>query len=219
MSVHLQREIAKLKRELLSLCSLVEEQVQVSVRALLDRDTELARSVENRDLEVDRREVEVEENCLRMLALYQPVAIDLRLIVSALKINSDLERIGDLAVNIAHKAVVLAAEPPPPTSFDMAGMAAKSQSMLRDSIEALVNMDSKLANDVCARDDEVDQSKREVRREVEGMIQADPGLARRLLRLWAAARNLERIADYATNIAEDVIYMVDGRIIRHQEGE
>ena len=219
MTVHLDREIDDLKRDLLSLCAIVGEQVQMAMRALLERDQELAADVRQRDAEVDQREVEVEEECLKILALHQPVAVDLRFIVAALKINNDLERIGDLAVNVARKARALAARPPMPIPFDLAGMSEKTQAMLHDSLDALVNLDAKLANEVCGRDDEIDGMKRDVRRQVEAMIAADPEQTRPLLRLLAASRNLERIADLATNIAEDVIYMVDGKIIRHQEGE
>ena len=131
--------------------------------ALLDGDIKLAESVENRDDDIDRREVEIEEECLKILALYQPVAIDLRFIVAAMKINNDLERIGDLAVNIARKAESFAAEPSMSIPFDIAGMSEKTQAMLRDSLDALVNMDGPLAADVCRRDDEVDRIKREIR--------------------------------------------------------
>ncbi len=215
MSVHLQRAIDQVKKNILALCGIVEEQVQDSVRALLARDVELAQSVERRDEEIDRREVEVEEECMKILALHQPVAIDLRLIVSALKINNDLERIGDLAVNIARKAVAFAAEPSMEIAFDVAGMWEKTQSMLRDSIDSLVNLNGALAGEVCVRDDEVDRIKREIRKGVEEQIRRQPERVRPLLRLLAVSRNLERIADCATNIAEDVIYMAEGRIIRH----
>jgi phosphate transport system protein len=219
MSIHLQREIQKLKRQLLSLYALVDEQVEMAVRALLQRDPDLAREVRQRDLEVDQREVEIEEECLKVLALHQPVAVDLRFIVAALKINNDLERIGDLAVNIARKAGAFAGQEPMAIPFDLAGMAKETQAMLRDSLDALINLDAKLANELCGRDDEVDRRKREIRRQVEEMISGDPVRAKPLLRLLAASRNLERIADLATNIAEDVIYMTEGKIIRHSEGE
>jgi phosphate transport system protein len=216
MSVHLQREIERLKKHLLSICALVEDQVQMAVRALVERDAELAGVVARRDEEIDQREVEVEEECLKTLALHQPVAIDLRLVVAALKINNDLERIGDLAVNIARKAAAFAAETPMEIPFDVAGMWQKTQAMLRDSLDALVNDDPRLAHDVCRRDDEVDGLKHEIRVEIEEMIRRDPEKTRPLLRLLAVTRNLERIADCATNIAEDVIYMTEGRIIRHR---
>ncbi|MHB0957910.1 MAG: phosphate signaling complex protein PhoU [Pirellulaceae bacterium] len=219
MSVHLQREINRLKQSLLLLCRMVESQVQLAVKALLDRDQSLAEQVEQRDDEIDQREVEVEEDCLRVLALYQPVANDLRLIVAVLKINSDLERVGDLAVNIAHKAAAVVGESEVAAPEVLPEMAAKTQAMLHDSLDALVALDAKLAARVCARDDEVDQLKRIIRLEVEERIEANPRHLRPLLRLLAVSRNLERIADSATNISEDVIYMVDGKIVRHQEGE
>ena len=219
MSIHLQREIDALKKQLLSLCAIVEEQVQLAVQSVLRRDAALARQVQDRDTEVDHREVEVEERCLRMLALHQPVASDLRLIVSAVKINNDLERIGDLAVNIARKAAALSEEPPIELPFDLDGMWSKCQSMLHDSIEAMVRLDPKLANDVCGRDDAVDRMKHDNRVQLEEMMQRDPSRIRALQRLQAVSRNLERVADCATNIAEDVIYITEGRIIRHGEGE
>jgi phosphate transport system protein len=217
MPIHLQREIEKLKKQLLLICAIVEEQVEKAIRALLERNTELAQDVERRDLEVDQREIEVEEECLKMLALYQPAAVDLRLIIAALKINNDLERIGDLAVNIAHKALAVATEPPMEIPFDLSGMWEKTQAMLRDSLDSLVNMDARLAEAVCARDDEVDRMKHDIRLEIEEAIRQDPALLRPLLRLLAVSRNLERIADCATNIAEDVMYMVEGKIVRHRE--
>jgi phosphate transport system protein len=204
-----------LKKQVLSLCAMVEEQVERAVRALVERDQDLARAVEQRDGDVDRREVEVEEECLKTLALHQPVAIDLRFVVAVLKMNNDLERVGDLAVNIARKAATFAGQPPMEIPFDLPGMWEKTRSMLRDSIDALVNRDAALAHNVCARDDAVDQAKHQIRRSVEEMMGAQPGRIPALLSLLAVSRNLERIADHATNIAEDVIYMVEGRIIRH----
>jgi len=167
MSVHLQREIDKLKKSLLSLCSLVEDQVHLAVQAVMNRDEAIAHEIESRDLQIDQLEVEVEEECLKTLALHQPVAADLRLIISAMKINNDLERIGDMAVNIARKAAGLAAEPPVELTFDLPQMWSKTQVMLRDSLDALVNMDQALANSVCARDDEIDAMKHAFRVEIE----------------------------------------------------
>ena len=215
MSAHLQREIERLKKNVLSLCALVEDQVQMALRAVLDRDEELVSEIEKRDLDIDQREIEVEEECMKTLALHQPVAVDLRLIIATLKINSDLERIGDMAVNIAHKARDLVSEPPVEVSFDLGAMWAKTQAMLRDSIDALVSMDVEQATAVCRRDDEVDRMKHDIRVEVESSIARHPERVRALLRMLAVARNLERIADLATNIAEDVVYLVEGRIIRH----
>lgn len=217
MSVHLKRDIDTLKRDLLGLCALVEEQVQLAIRALLERDEDLAGQVERRDDEIDRREIEVEEDCLKTLALHQPVAVDLRLIVAVLKINSDLERIGDMAVNIARKAAAFAAEPHVEIPFDIAGMGEKTQSMLHDSIDALVNMDAALAQAVCARDDEVDRMKHQFRVRIEEAIARQPDRLRPMLRLLAVTRNLERVADCATSISQDVVYMIEGRIVRHRD--
>ena len=215
MSAHLQREIERLKKHVLSLCALVEDQVQMALRAVLDRDDALADEVEQRDLDIDQREIEVEEECMKTLALHQPVAVDLRLIIATMKINNDLERIGDMAVNIARKARALVAEPPVEVTFDLGTMWAKTQAMLRDSIDALVNMDVPQASEVCRRDDEVDRMKRQFRIEIEERIQRQPNRVGAYLRLLAVSRNLERIADLATNIAEDVVYLVEGRIVRH----
>lgn len=216
MSAHLQRAISDLKKNLLSLCALVEDQVQMAVRALLERDEGLAAAVEQRDAHVDHREIEVEEECLKTLALYQPVAMDLRLVVAALKINNDLERIGDLAVNIARKASRFAKDAPMDIPIDIAGMWDKTQAMLRDSLDALVNLDARLAQSVCTRDNEVDRLKHEFRAVTEELIRRTPECTGPLLQLQAVTRNLERIADCATNIAEDVIYMIEGRIARHR---
>jgi len=219
MSVHLQREIGAVKKQLLSLCTLVDEQVQLAMRALLQRDEQLAGEVRRRDAEVDQREVDIEEECLKLLALHQPVAIDLRFLIAALKINNDLERIGDLAVSIARKARAVAVAEPIAIPFDLEGMAQKTEAMLCSSLDAMVELDTELAHDVCRRDDEIDAMKRDIRHQGEELIAEDPSRVKTLLRLIAVSRNLERIADLATNIAEDVIYMVDGKIVRHQERE
>ncbi len=216
MSIHLQREIDKLKRDLLLICSIVEEQVQKAIRALFDRDPELAQEVQAMDEDVDRREINLEEECLKTLALHQPVAINLRQLIAALKINNDLERIGDMAVNIARKAVVLATETGIEIPADFADMGEQTQAMLRHSLDSLVQMDAALAREVCLCDDKVDQLKKKLRNEIEQRIRRDPERIGSMLRLLSISRNLERIADCAANIAEDVIYMVDGRIVRHQ---
>jgi phosphate transport system protein len=216
MSLHLQREIGLLKKRVLSLCALVESQVEKAVRAVVQRDELLASEVRHTDDEIDQREIEVEEECLKILALHQPVAVDLRMIIAVLKINNDLERMGDLAVNIARKARALAADAPLEVRFDIAQMCAKSQLMVHDSIDALVNLDTQLAQSVCDRDDEIDRMKSEGRLEIEQAIRRDPGRTDPYLRLLGALRNLERIADCATNIAEDVIYVAEGKIVRHR---
>ncbi|NLE39882.1 MAG: phosphate signaling complex protein PhoU [Pirellulaceae bacterium] len=219
MSIHLQREMERIKQRLLSLSALVEEQVQLAVRAIIDSDETMALHVRGRDREVDQLEVEIEEECLKTLALHQPVAVDLRFLVAVLKINNDLERIGDLAVNLARKATKLFAIPSLDVPFDLTNMGEKTQCMLRDSMDALVNMDVKLAESVCIRDDEIDLMKHNIRRLAVEMIHDDPSRTDAMLTLMAVSRNLERVADHATNIAEDVIYMVAGRIIRHGEFE
>lgn len=217
MSVHLQRAMEHLRKQLLSLSALVEDQVEMAVRAFLERDEQLAAEIERRDKEIDNREVEVEEECLKLLALYQPVATDLRLVVAAMKINNDLERIGDLAVNIARKAAAFAHAPAMAIPIDVAAMGEKTQAMLRDSVDAMVNQDARLAHQVCVRDNEVDQMKHDFRVEVEDLMCRDPRQVPLLLRLLAVTRNLERVADCATNIAEDVIYLIEGKIIRHEK--
>ncbi|MBN1909953.1 MAG: phosphate signaling complex protein PhoU [Pirellulales bacterium] len=215
MSIHLFREVDQIKRKLLALSAVVEDQVRQSVKAFEQRDLDRAEEAIRLDASIDRAEVEIEEECLKILALHQPVAGDLRFIVAVLKINNDLERIGDLAVNIARKAVALATQPDLELPFSMVGMSEKAQSMLRDSLDSLVNLDPALASDVCRRDDEVDLMKRKIRRQVESLIQANPERIALFLKVLAVSRNLERIGDLATNVAEDVIYTAQGRIVRH----
>ncbi|MBN2714093.1 MAG: phosphate signaling complex protein PhoU [Planctomycetes bacterium] len=219
MSVHLQREIEKLKKEVLSLCAVVEDNVHLAVRALIERDANMAEKVQDRDLEVDGREVDVEEDCLKILALHQPVAVDLRYVVATLKINNDLERIGDLAVNIARKANTLAHKSDFELPIDLSPMSEMTKKMLRDSLDAFVNMDSSLAYNVCADDDVVDGMKKKSKTVVEDMISDNPHQVKAYNTLLSVIRNLERIADHATNIAEDVIYMIEGKIVRHHGGE
>jgi phosphate transport system protein len=216
MVMHLQREIERLKKDILHLSAVVEESAQRAVKALEERDGHLAKRVIENDYQIDRMEVEVEEECLKILALYQPVAIDLRYIVAILKINNDLERIGDLAVNIAERAAFLSTKERLDIPFDFSGMARKAQSMLRRSLDALIRMDANLARDVCASDDEVDAMNREMYVQVQKGIRQDPDRLERLIHVLSASRHLERIADHATNIAEDVIYMIEGEIVRHR---
>ncbi len=209
-------EVEKLKKMLLSLCSQVEKQLWLAVNSIKERNIEMAQEVIDTDSEIDQNEVDIEEECLKILALYQPVAIDLRFIVTALKINNDLERIGDLAVNIAEHSEFLSRHDPVTVPFDFDLMAEKSKAMLRKGIEALVNMDNELAAKVCAMDDEVDAINKEMYDLVKQSILARPANIEGLIHLLSVSRHLERIADHATNIAEDVIYMVEGKIIRHK---
>ncbi len=216
MTKHFQREIEKLKKMILSVGTLAEEAVWKAVKAVEDRDASLASTVIGKDHEIDQIEVDVEEECLKVLALHQPVAADLRFIVAVIKINSDLERIGDLAVNIAEQAVPLASRERLDFPFDMHGMAEKAQSMLRRSLDALVNYDAKLALQVCGSDDEVDAMNREMYGKIQNSIRRKPEQIEQFIHLLTVSRNLERIADHATNIAEDVIYAAEGAIVRHK---
>jgi phosphate transport system protein len=215
MRVHLEREIENLKKEILTLGAMAEQSVRQATLAIRNRDEVLARGVIEKDIEIDKMEIEVEEACLKILALHQPVAIDLRFIVAVLKINSDLERIGDLAVNVAERAAFLATQPSVDILFDFVGMVVKVQEMLRKSIDALVNLSADLAREVCASDDEIDAMNRQMYLIVHDRIDSQPDQTESLIHLLSASRHLERIADHATNIAEDVIYMIEGEIVRH----
>jgi phosphate transport system protein len=215
MPRHLGREIEKLKRKLLGLSAYVEESVQRAVKAIATRDDKLARRVIDADFEIDEMEVDVEEDCLKILALHQPVAVDLRYIIAVLKINNDLERIGDLAVNIAERAVFLSRLVKIDTPYDFATMSSKVQLMLQKALDSLVNSDSLLAREVLVSDDEIDEINRQMYKDVTTAIKKDPEKVENLIQMLAVSRNLERIADHTSNVAEDVIYMVDGEIIRH----
>jgi len=217
MTSHLHREIEHLKKRILSLSAVVEESVRRAVRALEERDSDLAQQViRDDDVVVDQAEVDVEEDCLKILALHQPVATDLRFIIAVLKINNDLERVGDTAVNIAERAAFLAGQAPLAVPPIIREMSERAQSMLRRSLDALVNMDASLAGQVFAEDDAVDDLNRQIYADVQRRIAEHPGELERLMHLLGVARHLERTADHATNIAEDVIYMVSGEIVRHK---
>lgn len=216
MSIHLLHEVEKLKKRVLTLGALVEEQVRKSVEAASKRDEKLAAEVIAGDAEIDRMEVDIEEDCLKVLALYQVVAGDLRFIVAILKMNSDLERIGDLAVNIAERAQFLARLEPDEMVFNLRDMAEKTQAMLKQSLDALINRDVGLAYRVCAADEEVDNVNRQAYAVLMEAVQRNPPRLKTLIHQFTAMRQLERIADHATNIAEDVIYMLQGEIVRHR---
>jgi phosphate transport system protein len=219
MPLHLQREIEGLKKEILSLGAMVELSGREATLAIETGDEVLARNVIEKDVKIDQKEVEVEESCLKILALYQPVAIDLRFIIAVLKINNDLERVGDLAVNIGERAVFLASKPKVSVSLDFAGMANKAQLMLKESLDALVNMSADLAREVCASDDEIDTMNRQMYLILQDGIRQHPEQLESLIHLLSASRHLERIADHATNIAEAVIHMIEGEIVRHKTEE
>ena len=219
MSRHLQIELENLKKKLLALAAIIETAVRDATLSIEKRDSELAQKIIDDDANIDNTEVEIEEDCLKILALHQPVAIDLRFIVAVLKINNDLERIGDLAVNIAERAVFLAGQSKVNISIDLVDMAHNAQSMLKKSIDALINHDAELAHKVCVSDDIVDQMNRQMYLKVQEAILKNPEQITPLIHLLSASRHLERIADHTTNIAEDVIYMIEGQIIRHKTEE
>jgi phosphate transport system protein len=208
-------ELATLKAKLLEMAALAEEQIALAIRGLKDRDEKLACQVLGREEAVNLLDIEIDEMCLRLLALRQPMAADLRFITSAMKIGSDVERIGDLAVNIAERTIDLLKSPQLKPLIDIPRMAEMAREMVRDALNAFVNADDKLARDVCERDDEMDQLNNQVFRELLTYMMQDPGTISRAVDLVLVGRHLERIADHATNIGEDVIYMVRGKTIKH----
>jgi phosphate transport system protein len=216
MPARLQKELDRLKKQILFLGAMVEEHVDMAIKAVDKKDAALAEEVIKADLKVDELEVEIEEECLKLLALYQPVAEDLRFIIAVIKINHDLERIGDEAVNIAERMVYISTRPLVPVSFDYRLMSEKTRDMLKSSLDALVTMDEDLANKVRLKDDEVDQINREIFDHIKQAILENPDKGGYLINLFSICRNLERIADHATNIAEEVIYLIEGIIQRHR---
>lgn len=216
MTVHLVNAIERLKRDLRTLATLTEDQLQRAVTALTSGDRELAKNVILRDQEVDDTEVEIEEECLQILALYQPVAHDLRFVVAVLKINNDLERIGDYAVNVAQRALVVGEVELPMVPIDVEGLAAKTLSILRRSLEGIMNTNAQLAREVCQADYEIDRIHTENYSKVEKSILQYPNYAKFFIQFLSISRYLERIADLSTNIAEDIIYLVEGKIVRHR---
>lgn len=208
-------ELKNLKDKILKLGALVEEQVQNAVNALVKRDSSLAKDVIEKDTQVNRIEVEIDEECIRLIALRQPVGVDLRFITTAMKLVTDLERIGDLAVDICERAMELNLEPQLKPYIDLPRMADISMQMLKGALDAFVNRDSKLAQEVCARDDEVDNLNVQIFRELLTFMVEDSHTISRAVRISYISKYLERIADHATNIAEMVVYLVEGKIIRH----
>lgn len=219
MKIHLQIELDRLKKQLFHLSSLVEESLKMAIRAVKEDDSKLARSVRKRDDHIDALEIEVEEECLKILALHQPVAIDLRFLIAALKMNNDLERIGDLAVNIAGIQPRLKGDHGPPIFGDrLQALGEKAQSMLRKSLESLMNMDTDGARDVLVADDEVDRDYKSFIGILQDELSTDPSRSEAVFAFLMAAKSIERVADLATNIAEDTIYTVEGEIVRHGRG-
>ena len=215
MTAHFMKELNELRRRIFSLVAMVEDNLALAVQAVEHRDDTMAHQVIEQDTAIDTTEVAVEEECLKLLALHQPVAVDLRFVIAVIKLNNDLERIGDLAVNIAERATFLNRLPPVSVPFDFDTMARKTTQMLRKSLDALLESDVRMALNVCAMDDEVDAINRGMYERVKDAIRAYPEHIDALINLLSVSKNLERVADHTTNIAEDVIYLVEGRIIRH----
>lgn len=203
----------------MGISSMVENAIHQALLAVFDRRSELACEVIQADEIIDKKEVHFEEECLKVLALHQPVAGDLRFIIAVLKVNNDLERMGDLAANIAERAVFLSAHPPLDVTLDMPHMAERVREMVRDSLDAITNLDKTLAWKVIAMDDEVDAANRNAFTILQEMIKKNSENTERAVQLLSVSRHMERIADLATNIAEDVVYMVEGKLIRHRTAD
>jgi phosphate transport system protein len=218
MQISFDEELEVLKEKILLMGSKVEESIRLAMKSIMDRDSKLARKIIQSDRDINDIEIEIDEICHRLLALHQPMAGDMRFITSAMKINSDLERQGDLSVNIAERALTLNEVAPLKPFIDLPHLASIAQEMVKVSLDSLVNRDSKMARKVCERDDEVDQLNDQLIRELISYMLEDRANIKRALDIILVSRYLERIADHATNVAEDVIYMVEGKDIRHSRG-
>ena len=216
---HFQEELENLKARLLAMGGLAEDRVRAAVRALVESDRAGVEKVLTGDHEINRLHIEIDDRCFKLLALYQPVAADLRAIISAVKINTDLERVGDLAVNIAQAAIRYATHPPVKKLIDIPRMATIAQSMLRDALDAFVRRDTALAQRVLDEDDKLDDLKTQIFRELLTYMLQDPTTIEPALDLILVSRHLERIGDHATNIAEDVIFIISARDVRHHARE
>jgi phosphate transport system protein len=212
---HFQEELEQLKARLLEMGGLAEEQVRLAVQGLVERDRARIDRVLMGDQPVNALHIEIDQRCFTLLALYQPMAVDLRAIVSAVKINTDLERVGDLAINIAEAATRYCLHPPVKRLIDIPKMASIAQGMLRDALDAFVRRDTALAQRVLDEDDELDALKTQIFRELLTYMLQDPATIEPALDLILISRHLERIGDHATNVAEDVIFMVSARDVRH----
>jgi len=214
---HFSRELEKIKKQILSLGAMVEERVRMALTAIENNDAELAQRIIRTDYEIDEMEVEIEEECLKILALHQPVAVDLRFLIAVIKINNDLERIGDESVNISHRVQILAQQSEHTFRFDYHTMMDKAINMLKKSLDALVNMDVDLAYRVLTLDDEVDHLTLVAYDRIKEAMKTQKGRLGYYINLLLISRHVERLADHATNIAEEVIYLIEGDIIRHTE--
>ena len=219
MAIIFLREIETLKERVLRLSIDIEDRLRKALQAVATVDVALAQAVIDGDVEIDKREVAIEEECLKLLALHQPVASDLRFVIATLKVNNDLERIGDLAVNIADRARLLAAAPLPGIRLPIDRMGTLSIGMLRKVFQAFMDHDARLAVEVVASDDEVDNMNRDMIATVVGCMRAGDPSPEALLLLLGVSRELERVGDHASNIAEDLIYMFQGEIVRHHKSD
>ena len=219
MARHLEKELERLKKLIYSLSARVDESLELAVKSFQESDIELARKVIHDDRNIDDLELEVEEECLKALALYQPVAIDLRFIISVMKMTSDLERIGDLAADIAKNGIHINQSAKPKVPLDLHQMTYLVKTIVRKSLDSLINIDSYLAREVIKDDQEIDSMKAEMKDEIIQALQREPEHAESLITLLAITHRLERIGDHASNIAEDVIYMVEAEIVRHQSAD
>ena len=216
MTKHLQRDLESLHQEILSLSATVEEMIDKAATAFTERKLEMVDEVIASDNVVDQKEVQIEEACLKILALHQPVAIDLRRTATVLKVNNDLERIADLAVNIAERARALDDFPTFPLPAKLIGMANMASQMVREVLDAFVSLDAATARKLITRDEAIDELNVEIISELQMLMQKNPALVPPALSCFSATRHIERIADHATNIAEDVVYLVEGDIVRHR---
>jgi phosphate transport system protein len=217
MAKHLEKELERLKKLIYTLSARVDENVELAVKSFQENDIELAQKVIDDDKNIDELEIEVEEECLKALALYQPVAIDLRFIIAVMKLNNDLERIGDLAADIAKNGIAINEAAKPKVPLDLHQMSYLVKTIVRKSLDALVNIDAYLAREVIKDDDAI--MKAEMKEDIMAALKREPQHAETLMTLWAVTNRLERIGDHATNIAEDVIYMVEADIVRHQQAD
>jgi phosphate transport system protein len=219
MKHYLQKELGKIKKEILSLGAMVEDRFQKSAQAVKTNNTDLAKFVIENDIEIDTREIEIEEECLKLLALYQPVAIDLRSIIVAIKINNDLERIGDLSANISQRLLTATKDLPCAYNYDYSFMAAQTGKMFKMSLDSLVSMDIELAYQALAMDEEINLMRDEAFDAMKKAIKKVPKNVSTIINMYLISRHIERVGDHITNIAEEVIHLVEGEIIRHKNKE
>jgi len=215
MQRHFDEELKTLKEKILRMGAMVEEQIAHAIKAMVERDSALARRVIQNDHQVNALDVEVDEDCLRLIALHQPMAGDLRFLTTAMKISTELERMSDLAENISERAIELNEEPQLKPYIDIPLMAEHAQRMVKESLDSFVNGNSDLARKVCRDDDYIDNLNHQIFRELLSFMIEDPQTTTRAIRISFVSKTLERIADHATNIAELVVYLVEGKIIRH----